>query len=275
MVPQLKRFGEVLAGPSCLIEAGVVQAHRQVTQGKVWIQFDGPLSVGQGSGGAFLVKLLLAKAVRFQRFEGRRRGLRQRYIKLLHRRQRFAQFAAQLGCRFAERVQHLLLGWRRYLLLDQGVSALAIHRLQSQHEFAAQTGNRSGNVGLASRAQTQLARHLGGEFRARRSGHLLQGLHNTTVGEHTQERRLPQGNVEACFQSFVENRIARGVGEISKDDGVLVRQSVGLAGAKQQPTARSQSDEQYRCTGGCHPWNGFAGRPHPGLSGCDAGPARV
>ena len=64
--------------------------------------------------------------------------------------------------------------------------------------------------------------HLGREFRAGRTGHLLQGIRNVTVGEHIQERRLPQGNVECCLQRVVEDGIARAVGKIGENNGVLV-----------------------------------------------------
>ena len=67
--------------------------------------------------------------------------LLERNIKLFHSSQRFAQFAPQLGRRLAERVQHLLLGRSRDLLLSQRVSALAIHHLQFEHILAAQTAN--------------------------------------------------------------------------------------------------------------------------------------
>jgi hypothetical protein len=76
--------------------------------------------VRQGCSGAFLILRLIAKAVRFQSFERRRGGLCERHIKLLHRSQRFAQFAPQLGRRLAQRLQYLLLGRRRHLFLGQG-----------------------------------------------------------------------------------------------------------------------------------------------------------
>ncbi len=52
--------------------------------------------VRQRSGRTFLVIGLSTQAVGFQGLERRRRGLFQRNVELLHRRQRFAQFPAQL-----------------------------------------------------------------------------------------------------------------------------------------------------------------------------------
>ena len=54
-----------------------------------------------------------------------------------------------------------------------------------------------------------------------RTGHQLQGLRDFAVGEHIQKRRLPQGNVERRLQRVVEHRIARAVGKIGENDGVL------------------------------------------------------
>src|ERR1022692_2084759 len=62
-------------------------------------------------------------------------------------------FAAQLGRRIPQRIQHLLLGRCCNLLLRQQVSALAIHYLDPQHEFAAKARDGSGDVGLTARPQ--------------------------------------------------------------------------------------------------------------------------
>ncbi len=213
-----------------MVETEIVPSHFQVAHGKIRIKFDGTLIVRQGCDVAFLVVDLSAKAVRFQSFERRRGSLFERNIKLLHRNQRFAQFAAQLGRGLTQRVQHLLLGRRRHLLLRQRISALAIHRLEPQHIFAAQTANRSGKVGLAARPLAKLAGHLGREVHADRTCHLSQGVRDFAVREHIQERRLPQGNVDRRLQRVVEHRIACGVGKIGENDGVLIGQAMcGLA----------------------------------------------
>ena len=91
--------------------------------------------------------------------------------------------------------------------------------------MAAQPRNRSGDVGLAARTLAKLAGHLGREFRVGGAGHQFQGLRNSTVGEHIQKRRLPQGNVQRRLQRVVEHRIASGVGEIGENDRVLFGQT--------------------------------------------------
>src|SRR5579871_451149 len=175
MFAQLKCLAQVLLGTAQFGKTEVVVAYFVVTHGKVRIKLDGALRVRQGGGSALLVISLSAKAVRFQRFERRGGGLIERNIKFLHRYQRLTQFAAYLGRRLAQRVQHFLLRRRRDLLLCQQVAALAIHRLQPQHVLAAQTGNRSPNVSLAARPLAKLASHIGREFRIGWIRHQLQG----------------------------------------------------------------------------------------------------
>src|ERR1700752_1180518 len=77
---------------------------RPVAQGKIRIKLNSTLMVRQGCGVAFLVNRLYAQGVRLQSFERGSRGLFERNIELLHRSQRFAQLAAQLRCRLAQRV---------------------------------------------------------------------------------------------------------------------------------------------------------------------------
>jgi hypothetical protein len=80
MFAQLECLREVIAGPPYLAESRVVAAHCKVAHGKIRVKLDGTLMVRQGGGGAFLVTGLRAKAVRFQSFQRRRGGLRQRNI---------------------------------------------------------------------------------------------------------------------------------------------------------------------------------------------------
>jgi hypothetical protein len=75
--------------------------------------------------------------------------------------------------------------------------------------------------------KANLASYLGCEWPAGGTGHLLQGLRNRAVGEHVEERRLPQGKVEHGLQSIVEYCIVRAVGKIGENDGVFVSQRLG------------------------------------------------
>ena len=78
-----------------------------------------------------------------------------------------------------------------------------------------------------------------------RAGHQLQGLRNFAVGEHIQERRLPQGNVERRLQRVVEYCIARAVGKIGENDGVLLGQALALLmRAIVKPARHKQGDQQ-------------------------------
>ena len=78
-----------------------------------------------------------------------------------------------------------------------------------------------------------------------RTGHQLQGLRDFAVGEHIQERRLPQGNVERRLQRVVEDRIARAVGKIGENDGVFLGQALALLMRTiVKPARHEQGDQQ-------------------------------
>src|SRR5208283_836671 len=141
---------------------------------------------------------------------------------------------------------HLLLGCRRHLRLRQSISVLAIHCLQSQHIFAAQTANRSGKIGFAACPLAKLAGYLGRELRVRGTGHLLQGLRYLAVRQHSQERRLPQGNSERGLQRVVEYWIARAVGKVGEDKRVLLGQPVSLLTPSIVKPARNKKDDEQR-----------------------------
>src|SRR5271154_2412803 len=124
MSPQLERLGEVLVGLARLAEISILVRDSQISPGKIRIKLDRTLKVRQG-GGRGLPLMGLADGVSFQSFQRVRGGWRQWSVKLLNRSQRFAQFAAQLGRRLAQRVEDFLLGRSRNLLLGQHVPAQA------------------------------------------------------------------------------------------------------------------------------------------------------
>ena len=91
--------------------------------------------------------------------------------------------------------------------------------------------DRSGQVGLAARPLAKLAGYFGRKFRVGRTGHQLQGLRHFAVGEHIQERRLPQRDGERCLQRVVEDRITGAVGKVGENDGVFLGQALDFADA--------------------------------------------
>ena len=194
-----------------------------------------------------MARSIFPATVRFQSFERRRRGLCERNIKLLHRSQRFAQFAAQLGCRLAQRVQHLLLGRRRHLLLRQRVSALAIHRLNPSTYSLPRAANRSGNVGFAARPLAKLAGHLGREFRAGRTGHQLQSLRRLRSSESTfRNGDCRRETLSAVFS--VSSNTASPV-LLAKSARTMVSFSVSVLGLTRtivKPARHEQGDGQER-----------------------------
>ena len=95
---QLECLGIVPAGSPDLNEIGVLIAHCPIAHGKIRVELDAALMVRQGCAGTFLAQSFLTKAVGLKRLKRGRCGLFERNIELQHRGQRFAQFAAQLGC---------------------------------------------------------------------------------------------------------------------------------------------------------------------------------
>jgi hypothetical protein len=83
----------------------------------------------QGNGWAFLVLCFFAETVSLEGLERRRSFLFKQSIELLHRCQRFTQFAPYLACRLAERVQDLFFSGGGGLLLGQDVARQAVHGL--------------------------------------------------------------------------------------------------------------------------------------------------
>ena len=249
MLAQLECLGKIFAGAPEFTQAEVVGAYCFISHGKIRIEFDGALSVRQRSGGTFLANNRHAKAVRLQRFERRRCGLGKWSIELLHRRQRLAQFAAQLRGYLAQGVQNFLFSRGSCLLLRQRVSVLAIYRFQTEHILTAQTGNRSGNVRLATRPLAKLAGHVGRELGIGRASHQLQCCYDSIVGKHVQERRLVQSNAERGLERVVKNRIAGFVGKVGQDDRVFFSQRLRSVGTIVE-SAYDQCD-QYSRRGNC------------------------
>src|SRR5580658_1160501 len=109
MSPQLERLGQVLVGLAWFAEISVLVRHSQICPGKSRIKLDSTLKVRQG-GGRGLPLMGHTDGVSFQSFQRRSGGWGQRSVKFLNRSQRFAQLAAQLGRRLAQRVEDFLLG---------------------------------------------------------------------------------------------------------------------------------------------------------------------
>src|SRR5215469_15830332 len=84
MLSQLECLGEIFAGAFQLTHGEVIAAHCCIAQGKIRVDFDGMLMVGQSIGCTLLAMRLLSKAVRLQGFKRRGGGLFQRSIQLLH-----------------------------------------------------------------------------------------------------------------------------------------------------------------------------------------------
>ena len=98
---------------------------------------------------------------------------------------------------------------------------------------------------MLPRTLAKLAAYLGREFRACRTGHLLQGLGDFAVGEHIQERRLPQGDGERRLQCVIEHWITCVVGKIGDNDGVLFGQAVCALARTEVERSRDYNRDKY------------------------------
>ena len=114
-VLQLECLGQVLSLLLRLAQVAVDYAQRGVGHGKVRIEFDGPLQMRNSFLVFQLLVLGLAQGEGLQRLQRRCRRLLQRRGELLHRPDRLAQLLPQIGRRFIQRLQHLLLAFRLHL----------------------------------------------------------------------------------------------------------------------------------------------------------------
>ena len=105
---------------------------------------------------------------------------------------------------------------------------MAIHCFQCQHVLCAQTGDRPGNISLATSTLAKLAGNIGCELGISRLFHQPEGFLDIAIGRNVKEGRLVKRDTQRGFERVVENRIARTVGEISEDDGVFVGQKLAL-----------------------------------------------
>src|SRR5260370_26268782 len=103
-----------------------------------------------------------------------------------------------------------------------------------------------------------------------------QGLLGPLVRNEAEEGRLLKLHSKPLPERAVEHRVGGCVREVSEDDGVLVRQRVGLAGVE-QPAASGQSDDQYCRARSYHPSkaSGFRGGSRLDLYCRRKRPARI
>ena len=106
--------------------------------------------------------------------------------------------------------------------LSQYVSAEAVRGFQSDDVLIANIGDGAADVSLAVGALAEFAGDIRGKARTRWFGHHAQRGHNLVIGKHIEVRRLLQRNTERLLHGVIENRIARGVGEVAQHKGVFL-----------------------------------------------------
>jgi hypothetical protein len=73
--------------------------------------------------------------------------------------------------------------------------------------------------------------------------HQLQRLIHLAVGDRVEKGRLPKLYREPLPQGVVEDRVARGVGEVGEDDGVFVGKFGPVARTPVEPASHSNDRE--------------------------------
>jgi hypothetical protein len=93
-LPQLVGPPRVLRPQAGLPESRIAHSERGIGHHEIRVEADGPLEEGDGGGKVGFLLGLPSQAVGLKGFEGRRGGLLDRRIELLHNTERFAELAA-------------------------------------------------------------------------------------------------------------------------------------------------------------------------------------
>src|SRR5271166_12114 len=205
----------------------VRDAQPRVGECETWVEFDGLLIKRNSRSIPDSTLNLKPRTERFQGFKRRRSRLFKRSIEFLHRAQRLAQFVTNLRSCLSQSIEHVTLVARLGFRAGQHFAARAVDRLNGQKVRRAKLSYRAFEDSGAACSLAEFPGNVGGELGIRFLAHHLQGLQDLRLGHNTEERRLFQLHRQPLPQGAVENRVARGVGEICEDDGVLLCQCWG------------------------------------------------
>ena len=139
---------------------------------------------------------------------------------LLERTQAFAQLLAQLRARLAQRGDDLLLGIRLHLLACDGLLTPRIDGFQGDQVFAADRGDLRHHYGFQSLAFADFDTHVPGQGLAGITAHGPQGFADAAFGQHAEERRLGEFDLERFVQRIVEDGVAGFVHKAGQQDDV-------------------------------------------------------
>ena len=128
----------------------------------------------------------------------------------------------------------------------QQIAVLAVHRLQSNHILAAQSGYRASQHGLAARTLADFARHFRCQTVSRKTSHQLQGLIHLALGNHREKRGLLELDGESLSQRVVEYRIASLVFEIGENNRVLICQRMCLTAMQEKRSSNERNSQDSR-----------------------------
>ena len=130
--------------------------------------------------------------------------------------------------------------------MGEDVAALAIHSFQSQHVLAAETADRTRDIRLAVRALAKLPCYRRSKVAVRGTRHQLQRGRDFIIGEHVEERRLPQRNGKSRLQCVVKYAIARAIRKVGENDSISFRQALAPMRAEIKRAGNQQSGGGHR-----------------------------
>ena len=227
-LPQLVSLADVLGLTARLAEVAVHGRQGAVGHGEIRVEFYGPLEERNGRGVTFRKEHLPSQTVGFQCLQRRRGCVLDGCGVFLHRAERFAELAAQADGCVAQSFEHCLLARSLLLRLRQHLAGAAVRGFQADDVLAAEAGNRAGQHGLAAGALTDFSGDLGRQAVAGRTAHQFQSLIHLALGKKIEKGRLSELHRQSLLERIVEDRIARLIVEIGKNNGVFFGEAPGL-----------------------------------------------
>ncbi len=167
---------------------------------------------------------------------------------LLDRCHRLAQPRSHRRGRFRNCCQDRRLVRCGLLLPRKNFSCGAIHRVDRNDVGRSQAGDGSREVGFHAQPLAQLLRQFWRNPLLARLSQILQVVVQFRIAHQLQQRRLLELNGQSFFQSRIENRVARLIGEVGKNQLVFVGQLHGLTLAPVE-SARNHRQQKDHCGG--------------------------
>ena len=248
-VAQVVGLPGIVRGQTRLAQIRVVDAQADIGHGKVGVEFDGALHVGNGFGIALGAAGGHAHAVGLQSVQGGRRRFHG-HVEFLHGHERLAEARAQRGGGSIQCLEHSFFAGGFGVFVGQVLAVAASNGIERDYILAAQGGDGTRNHGLAARAQAKFRGDCSRNALGGGATHQLECFASLAVGKNIQKRRLLQIDGERLLECAVEDWVTGGVGEIRQHNRVFLGQRRGgMRGARTKIESASREDRQNDGTG--------------------------